>query len=199
MFTKEQVRVHRQESIYQGFMSLSRLTLEHALFRGGKQFQVQRELVMRAKAVGVLLYDPRLEQFVLVEQFRVGALEDKESPWLLEIVAGIVEGNEKGSQVAHRESMEEAGASIQKLIPMQSYWVSPGWTNEQIELYLGLIDADTVSQFAGLESEQEDIKVWRIDKTELLKMLQQGRINNAMALIAIQWFFLNEARLSFSD
>lgn len=197
MFTNEQVKITKETILYKGFMSLTEINFDHALYQGGWQRGVKRELLQRDNAVGVLLYDPTLEEFILVEQLRVGALADEESPWLLEVVAGMVDPHENPEQVACRESCEEAGAKIKKLIPIQSYWVSPGGSNEKVDLFLGIVNANKVSEFAGLKEEHEDIKVCRVSKDQLLQKLMQGCINNAMALICIQWFFLNQKELQF--
>ncbi len=52
------------------------LTLKHRLFEGGWSREVERELFVRPAAVAVLPYDPERGRVVLVEQFRVGALDD---------------------------------------------------------------------------------------------------------------------------
>ncbi|WP_251359218.1 NUDIX domain-containing protein [Kangiella sp. TOML190] len=194
-FSKQQVKIKQETSLYSGFMSLKKLCFDHLKYSGDWQHSVQREILVRDDAVGVLLYDPKLQEFVMVEQLRIGALHDPVSPWLLEVVAGMVESGEDYQQVAERESLEEAGATIKKMIPIVDYWVSPGGSTERVALFLALTDAHKVAEFAGLETEHEDIKVHRIDKQKLLQMLRQGRINNAMALIAVQWFFLNESEL----
>lgn len=194
-FTINHINVSDNEVLYDGFMQLSKITFDHELYQGGVQQDVSRELLKRGRAVGVLLYDNKNETFVFIEQVRIGALEDKNSPWLLEIVAGMVEVGEEDDSVARRESAEEAGATIKTLIPIQEYWVSPGGSDEQVALFLGIVDSTKVSDFAGLNSEHEDIKVILISKSETLNKLQSGHINNSMALIALQWFFLNESRL----
>lgn len=194
-FTKEDLLITQQETLYQGYMRLCKITFDHALYQGGLHQAVQREILERGKAVGVLLYDPELQEFVMVEQVRVGAIKDEQSPWLLEIVAGMVEPNESEQEVAHREAAEEAGAAIKTLLPIQDYWVSPGGSDERVSLFLGIVDAQSVRDYAGLDEEHEDIKVLRIVRDDALKMLQAGHINNAMALIALQWFFLNEQSL----
>src|SRR5690554_7851398 len=45
---------------------------------------------------------------VLVEQFRIGALDKSPVPWLLEIVAGLIDTDEEPAEVARREAREEA-------------------------------------------------------------------------------------------
>ena len=63
-----------------------------------------REVFERGNAAAVLPYDPVLDAVVMIEQFRVGALAAGRSPWLIEIVAGIVE---EGGHVLGREPLAE--------------------------------------------------------------------------------------------
>lgn len=195
-FSKSDVKFLEEKSLYEGFFSMKKYRYQHRRYQGDWSPVVEREVFERGNAVGVLLYDKKKDSFVLVEQCRPGALVGEKSPWLLEIVAGMVEEGESASDVAYREVQEEAGCELTQLIPMPSYWVSPGGTTEYVDLFLGLVDSDNVAEFAGLETEHEDIKVLVVKRSELLNLLQSGRINNAMALIAIQWFLINEANLT---
>ena len=112
---------------YDGFFRMERYRLRHRLFRGGWSRELTRELFARGHAAAVLPYDPLLDAVVLVEQFRIGALEAPGGPWLLEIVAGIIEPGETPEDVVRREAVEEAdcqypgpGASVRLLC-------QPGW------------------------------------------------------------------------
>ena len=49
------------------------------------------------------------DEVVLVEQIRIAAYDVSESPWLLEMVAGMIEEGESVEDVARREALEEAG------------------------------------------------------------------------------------------
>ena len=79
---------------YQGFFRIERYRLRHRLFGGGWSRELVREVFERGHAAAILPYDPDLDRVVLVEQFRIGALDADEGPWTLEIVAGIVEEGE---------------------------------------------------------------------------------------------------------
>lgn len=52
-----------------------------------------RELLVKGAASAVIAYDPEEDAVVLVEQVRIGAYqpESARSPWLLELIAGMVE------------------------------------------------------------------------------------------------------------
>ena len=194
-FGENDAKVKTVKPLYDGFFKINLYDIEHALFAGGKLDSVKREVFERGDAVAVLPYDPTLDKIVLVEQFRVGALRSSASPWLFEVVAGMIDKPESKEQVAIREAHEEAGLTIKKLLPMTSYLSSPGGTSERIYLYLGLIDSMNVGGIHGLEEEQEDIKVHVFDYQDGLDLLQSGNLDNAATMIAMQWLALNKQKL----
>ena len=182
---------------YSGFFRLEKYRLRHELFSGGWSPEMIRECLERGHAVAVLLYDPASDQVVLLEQFRVGALEFPGGPWLLEIVAGIIDHpGEPPEAVARRETIEEAGCDILDLLPICHYLVSPGGTSESITLFCGRVDTSTITPgVRGLASEHEDIQVHVVSRAEALALLHGGRINSAAPIIALQWLELNRPRL----
>ncbi|HRC72439.1 MAG TPA: NUDIX domain-containing protein [Candidatus Competibacter sp.] len=182
---------------YSGFFRMEKYRLRHELFAGGWSGEMSRECLERGHAVAVLLYDPGTDQVVLLEQFRIGALDYPVGPWLLEIVAGIMDDPaETAEEVARRETMEEAGCVPLELAPICRYLVSPGGTSESITLFCGRVDAASVaSGVHGLASEHEDIRVRVVSRTEALDLLQAGRINSAAPIIALQWLELNRSKL----
>ena len=192
-FTKADYTLLEEQTAYQGFFSLNQLQLKHRLFTGGWTPSIERELFKRGKAVGLLAYDPWLDKVVMVEQFRVGALEDFNSPWLVEIIAGIIETGEEAEAVAHRETQEEAGLTLLHLEHLYTYYSSPGGSDEQILLYLGIVDSSQVEQgsICGLASEHEDLRVRLFTREAALVEATQGRAANAMSIIALQWLAMN--------
>ena len=119
--------VLEREVSFQGFFALHTLKVRNKLFRGGWSEPYEREVFHRTTAVVVLPYDPKLDQVVLLEQFRAGAVDTETNPWLLEAVAGIVEPGESWEMMAHREGMEEADCVFKTLIPVTHYLVQPWW------------------------------------------------------------------------
>jgi len=180
---------------YRGFFRMEVYRLRHELFAGGWSPVIERECLERGHAVALLPYDPDRDQVVLVEQFRIGALEPFQGPWLLEIVAGIIGPGEARAEVARRETQEEAGCRVQDLAPICQYYVSPGGTSETITLYCGRVDASQAGGLHGLDAEHEDIRVHVASREEALAMLQAGRINSAAPIIALQWLALNYQEL----
>ena len=182
---------------YDGFFRMEKYRLRHELFQGGWSPDITRECLERGHAVAVLPYDPETDQMVLVEQFRVGALEFPGGPWLLEIVAGIIDHpGETTEDVARRETIEEAGCTLLELVPICHYLVSPGGTSESITLFCGRINASSVAPgVRGVVAEHEDIRVQVVTRAEAMELLRTGRINSAPPIIALQWLELNRPAL----
>ncbi|WP_281646404.1 NUDIX domain-containing protein [Parendozoicomonas sp. Alg238-R29] len=183
--------IEKTEPLYSGFFQAARYYFRHTLFRGGETPTVAREVFLRTPAAAVLLYDDKLDNVVLIEQFRVGPMieagADTESAWMLEIVAGIAEPGEKPEDVVLRESVEESGCTITELKPIFQYYPSPGACNEVIHLFCGITDSSKAGGIHGLDSENEDIRVHVISAVDALAMLDDGNINNATTIIALQW------------
>lgn len=194
-FDQGSVELLQRERAFDGFFKLDRLQLRHALFDGGWSEPITRELFVRDDAVCVLPYDPGADTVLLIEQFRVGALEDQRSPWLLELVAGIVEPGETPADVAHREADEEAGAKLLALASICSYHVSPGGSKEMIHLLCGLIDSCELGGHYGLAHEGEDIRAMVVSREQAYQAVCDGVINNAATIMALQWLQLNHQRL----
>jgi len=182
---------------YSGFFRMEKYRLRHEQFAGGWSPEITRECLERGHAVAVLPYDPETDQMVLVEQFRVGALEFPGGPWLLEIVAGIIDHpGETTEEVARRETVEEAGCTLLDLVPICHYLVSPGGASESITLFCGRIDASTIAPgVRGVVAEHEDIRVQVVTRAEAMALLHAGRINSAAPIIALQWLELNRPAL----
>jgi ADP-ribose pyrophosphatase len=190
------VQILEKTVCYDGFFRIARYRLRHRLFRGGWSREITRELFERGHAAAVLPYNPLLDAVVLIEQFRIGALETPGDPWLLEIVAGVIDHSEETPEdVVRREAVEEANCHIQDIVHICDYFVSPGGTSERISLFCGKVDAVGVGGVCGLEEEAEDIRVTVVPFPEAIAQLQAGNIKSAAPIIALQWLQLNHDQL----
>lgn len=194
-FSSSDVRNLTIKPLYEGYFKIMQYQFEHRLYNGGWSDVVTREIFERGHAVAVLPYDPVTDEFVLIEQIRIGAMATTSSTWLIEIIAGIVEPGEQEREVAHREAMEEAGITLQHLTKAVSYLASPGGTTERTVIYVGQVDATQAGGVHGLDHESEDILVHRVPVSDAIEWMENGRIDNAAALIALQWFLLHKQAL----
>ncbi len=194
-YSNEDAKILNEETVFKGFFEMKRIQVQHKLFDGTWSRVLSREMFERGHAVAVLPYDPNTQEFVLIEQFRLGAMATSKSPWLIEVIAGMIEPNEDPSEVCHRESFEEAGIVLDGLIKALTYLSSPGGTTERLHIYMAKTDATIARGVHGLESESEDILVHRVKESEARTWLDNGKIDNAAAIIALQWFFLNKQKM----
>lgn len=185
------VEILSREICFQGFYRMARFRLRHRQFSGDLGPELEREVFVRPDAVCVLPYDAVRDEVVLIEQFRVGAMDKTGNPWLVELVAGLIDKDERPEEVAHREAQEEAGLSFSSLWPMTRYFPSPGGSDELVHLYLGRCSSEGAGGLHGLEEEGEDIRVrvWALE--DALQAVRDGQIANAATIIALQWLALN--------
>ena len=189
--TPRQIEIVKRENCFKGFYQLDRLHLRHELFAGGLSKEISRELFVRHDAVCALPYDPIRDEVVLIEQFRIGPVGKVENPWLIEVVAGLIDKQEQPEEVARREAEEEAGLVFTDLWPVTSYFPSPGGSNEFVYLYVGRCDSREAGGLHGLEEEGEDIRVKVWSFAQAMQALRDGKIINGSAIIALQWLALN--------
>lgn len=194
-FGKSDVEVLETTVCYAGFLRIDRVRLKCRLFEGGWSREFTREVLRREPGVGVLLYDPRLDKVLLVEQFRIGCLDDHHNgPWALELVAGLLEVDETPEDVAIRETHEETGLQIEGLLPVCEYYNSPGGSAEKMTIYCAGFDSAKAGGIFGVATESENIRSVVVSRQEALDAVAGGRINNAMSIIALQWLQLNLER-----
>ncbi|MGF1525377.1 MAG: NUDIX domain-containing protein [Candidatus Competibacterales bacterium] len=190
------VEVLERHGAHRGYFAIDRYRLRFELYGGGYSEPLWRECFERGRAVAVLPFDPVADRVVLVEQFRVGALASGAArPWLWEVVAGIVEPGESDIEVAHRESLEEAGLALFDLAPIGQYYVSPGGSSERVSLFCARVDAASGVALGGVAGENEDIRVLAVDRREAMAWLDRGEICVAPAVIALQWLALHRLEL----
>ena len=192
-FNHQDVRVTKDETAFQGYFRVKQLTLSHKRFEGD-EIEITREVFQRGDAVCVLLYDPLRDQVVMVEQFRVGSLKGP-SPWMLEVVAGVVEEGETSQEVAKREAVEEAGLVLGELKRITRFLPSPGGCDEWIDLLYAEVDSEMAQGVHGLPEEGEDICVHVLSSDDAIDLVDQGVINSSPAIIALQWLALNKSSL----
>ncbi|CAH0249949.1 MULTISPECIES: NUDIX domain-containing protein [unclassified Pseudomonas] len=189
------VEIIEREECFRGFYRLDRFHLRHRQFSGEMGPVLRRELFIRHDAVCVLPYDAVTDTVVLIEQFRVGAMHKATNPWLVELVAGLIDKNEEPDEVALREAEEEAGLALTSLWPITRYFPSPGGSDEFVHLFLGRCSSAGVGGVHGLEEEGEDIRVQVWPFEDALQAVKDGQINNAASIIALQWLALNRAEV----
>ena len=194
-FAVKDVEIAEHRIAFQGHYRIEQFTLRHRTFAGGWSPILHREMLERGSAAALLPYDPRADSVVLIEQFRIGALGQDEAPWLVEIVAGLIDPGETPEAVARREAQEEAGLSVGRTAPIAAYYPTPGVSSEFVTVFCGEVDSRQAPALGGLAEEGEDIRISVWPYAEIVAGLESGRFRNAVTLIALQWLALHHERL----
>lgn len=194
-YSKKDIKIINTKVAHQGFVNLEVIDLQFKLFNGEWGPIVTREVLKRRNAVGVLLFDPNKDLLILLEQFRIGALTDHISPWQIEVMAGMIEFDEKIEDTIYREAHEEARAEIFALEAITKYWVSPGASDEYVHLFCAAVDSEKIPEFGGNKQENEDIRLVKVPLKETLDEIYGYNMNNAMTIICLGWMKENYVRL----
>lgn len=195
MMTRDDAEILDLETVWKGFFRIDRLRLRHRLFAGGWGQPITREVFERGHAAALLPYDPVRDEVVLIEQFRAAALTAGAEPWLVEIVAGIIEDGETAEDVVRRETVEEAGCEVSEVVPIMDVFTTPGGSSERVAIFVGRVDSQGVGGIHGLADEGEDIRVFTEPLDAALERLANGGIVNIIAIAALQWLALNREEL----
>ena len=185
------IEIIAKNTVFKGFFRIDRYRIRHRRHDGTMSDPIEREVAGRGHIAAVLPVDPDRDRVVLVEQFRPGAMGAGWEPWSVECVAGIIETGEQVEDVARRESIEECGCRIEALEPVHCFLTTPGALTETVNLYCGKIDSRDAGGIYGVSDEGEDIKVLVYTVEEAIALAENGSINNAITLIALQWLALN--------
>lgn len=186
-------KVLNKTTPFKQFFQVDIYDFQHELFAGGWSDTISREIFVRGTAVAVLLHDPATDKLLLVEQFRPGAINDKDGPWLLEIVAGMVESGESPQEVARREALEEAACDVGKMEFIMDFYPSAGGSTEVITLYYAAVDLSKIKTgIHGLDTEDEDIRTTVESRQTVMSWLKSGKIKSALTIIALQWLALEK-------
>jgi len=198
-YSRHDVELLESKTLFKGFFTLDEYRFKHRLFNGGWSGEVVREVFERGDAVIVLPYDPITDQVILIEQIRIPVFRSGKTPWLLELVAGMIEPGESSLDVASRELKEEAGIKASKIEKIATYFSSPGGSSEKFDFFWAEVDASQAHGVHGLSEENEDILVHVMGRAEAFTLVKDGIINNASTVIGLQWLELNYGALSFKS
>ncbi len=174
---------------YWGYFNIEEQDLRFRLFEGGWSETVKRACFVDGDAVIVLPYDPARGKVLLVEQFRMGPwVRGAANPWLLEPVAGRIDGAEPPEEAALRELEEETGISRARLVHIASGYPSSGAVTAYFYCYVALCDLpETSARIAGLPSEAEDIRGHVVALSEALALLESGEAAAMPLATALFW------------
>jgi 8-oxo-dGTP pyrophosphatase MutT (NUDIX family) len=165
------------EEVWNG--RIASVRVEH--FRHDDGEVVEREVVGHPGAVAVVAHDG--EALWLVRQPREAVGDD-----LLELPAGkLDEDGEDALATAKRELAEEIGKGAKTWRHLTTFWSSPGFSDEQIHVYLA---TDLYDEQAHTD-EIERIEIVPVPLSQLDEVIRTNV--DAKSLIGLLWFRAFEA------
>jgi nudix-type nucleoside diphosphatase (YffH/AdpP family) len=140
--------------------------------------QRQREIVEHPGAVAVV---PVTDDghVVLVRQYRPAVGQS-----MLELPAGTVEKGEDVARTAERELEEETGYRAGALQELIRFWVSPGWCNEELVIYV----ATDVTAGQQDPEDDEEIEVQLVDPQQIPELMRNGEIADSKTMVGLSLY-----------
>jgi nudix-type nucleoside diphosphatase (YffH/AdpP family) len=179
------VHIVHQDILSDAYHVLKKVSYEQRRAGGRRQTQT-REVYDCASGASVLLYNRQHRSVVLTRQFRIGARLAGHDGFLLEAVAGVLDGAPP-AQRAKDEAREETGYDIEHLEPVLELFVSPGATTERQHLFVAEYDrARRPGPGGGLAGEGEAIDVVELDFDDALAMITTGAILDIKTVLLLR-------------
>ena len=125
---------------------------------------------------GVVILAVKGDKILLVKQFRYPLKEV-----MFELPAGKLEIGEDPFEAAKRELEEETGYCANKWTPLGYVYTSPGYSDEKLYLY----KAEDLEFTHCHPDEGEIIEAFEYSYEDVLKMVDNGEINDAKTLCAL--------------
>lgn len=165
-----------RKTAYDGHFKVSLLTVQD-----GNE-QLKRERFEPGTAVAALVWDTQQERYLLTRQYRVGAEAE-----VMEIAAGMVDGDEAPETAIRREVQEELGYDVDRLEQIARIYPSPGANAEIITIFFAEV-SNKSGEGGGLAEESEKIESIVFTHEQLIAQ----QYEDAKTLIAVQWVQLRK-------
>ena len=172
------MKITSSREVYQ--CKLFRVTEEEAI-DPKTGFRIERAVV-RHKGSAVMMAVDKKKRILLVRQYRLPA-----DRYLWELPAGRLDPGEKPLQAARRELIEETGYRARTWRKLASFWVSPGYVEERMTIYL----ATDLTAGEATPMDDERIETRWFTRREIAAMIHAGKIEDAKTIVG---FFLGQPR-----
>ncbi|MGV1831616.1 NUDIX domain-containing protein [Agrobacterium vitis] len=191
-FDTTSITIVEDKTLWKGWSHLRKMVFDYAKPDGTTQ-RLSWEVFDRGHAVAILLHDPSKKTLLLVRQFRIPAYMMGDKPFLLEVPAGMTDG-EDAEKAVTREVEEETGYHIAAPRFLFTAYMSPGAVTEKIHFFYSPIDeAQKLSLGGGLEAEHEDLELVEVPLKDAISMIERGDIVDGKTIMLLQWAALNLA------
>ena len=164
------MKITSSKQVYE--CKLFRVTEDEAVDPKTK-FQIKRSVVRHIGSAVMMAVDEK-KRVLLVRQYRLPA-----EKYLWELPAGRLDPGEKPLQAAKRELKEETGYKARKWSKLASFWVSPGFVQERMTIFL----AEDLAAGEATPMDDERIEARWFTRRELADMIAEGKIEDAKTMV----------------
>lgn len=175
------------ENKHNHFLNLDLIKVKVDYEDGNSQI-LKRYFVNGSNAASVLIYDRKNDLALMVEQFRIGMVnEDNASS--LECPAGLIDEGETAQQAVIREVQEETGETITPDMLSQvsdAAYVSCGFTSIKISVFICECDLSHVKESVQAFDSDEYIFTRLVPYSTLLERLKNKEIKHITQIAALQ-------------
>jgi len=190
----KKVDVLRRKRVFDDVFKIDEAEVRFELRNGEMSPPVRRLSFERGDSVAAIVWRRDTDALLFTEQFRFSTLAEGPG-WLLEIIAGMIDAGESADAAIRREIEEELGYRIDEVIPISTFYLSPGGSSERISLFFVEVSGtQQVSDGGGLSTEHEDIRVVTMARPDARRALDQQQFADAKTIIGLQWFFERSSR-----
>lgn len=179
------IPIRSEKTLSRGWGTLKLYEIDYPHSDGSRQV-LKREVFDHGHAAAVLLHDPVGDTVVLVRQFRLPAQLNGDDPYLIEVCAGLLDGDDPET-CARREAMEETGIAVTELRHLFTAIASPGSLTETATCFIGTYSGPANTGTGnGLTHEGEDIEVLELDFETAFSMIASREITDAKTIMLLQ-------------
>jgi len=136
-------------------------------------FKIKRSVVRHAGSAVMMAVDDR-RRILLVRQYRLPAAR-----YIWELPAGRLDPGEKPLEAAKRELIEETGYRAKRWTKLASFFVSPGYVDERMTIYL----AEDLTAGVATPMDDERIETRWFPAKEVEQMIETGKIDDAKTIV----------------
>jgi nudix-type nucleoside diphosphatase (YffH/AdpP family) len=182
---KFKVDIISEEILSKFWSTLTKVTLNYTR-SDGRSERLVREVNDHGMAAAVLAVDPARRTVLLVKQMRIAAYMVGYAQAMVEVCAGLLDGDDPLGCVA-REAEEELGYRLHDVTPVCDAFMSPGSLTERVALFTATYaPSDRLHNGGGVHGEGEDIEVIEIGFNAAYAMIASGEIVDAKTIILLQ-------------
>ena len=136
-------------------------------------FEIKRSVVRHIGSAVMMAVDAK-KRILLVRQYRLPA-----ERYLWELPAGRLDPGETPLKAARRELVEETGYRARRWTKLASFWVSPGYVQERMTIFL----AEDLTEGTATPMDDEQIETVWFSAKEVGEMIGKGLVQDAKTMV----------------